>query len=346
METPSTTPPGRFVGVLPMRAPICDAKWSPCGRFVALGHNDAPLILCAATGLVLRTLRFAEPQPEFHLRNIAYTRDGECLLAATQTDVTAWHTGTGAPVLHQTVETRDGGFEFGVSLAGGSRMVASNMHLWQMEGARLVAVRSHAEGSRSCHFSPDGRWLAAGSRSHGTTVTDVETGVIVNRLPSQAQNLVWAPDGGRLLTLAHGDARIWDLGGGTVAATLVNRTFDLGPLGPRDKDEGDDVSPRVTCDWSRDGKWLATGGGSIGPVVTWTPDGRAVSCEYYDDDDEDIMADPTDETLLEAEDIGLDDRMFSYNLAISPDSSAMVVVYEDAWYEKNVIRILGNIAFL
>ena len=106
------------------------------------------------------------------------------------------------------------------------------------------------------------------------------------------------------------------------------------------------MSPRVTCDWSRDGKWLATGGGSIGPVVTWTPDGRAVSCEYYDDDDEDIMADPTDETLLEAEDIGLDDRMFSYNLAISPDSSAMVVVYEDAWYEKNVIRILGNIAFL
>jgi WD40 repeat protein len=111
---------------------------------------------------------------------------------------------------------------------------------WTAETGRQVLVTV---------FSPDGKTLASGGSDGAVRLWDTDTGKLRREVPpavglEQVQGLCYTPEGKTLVTLARGEARLWD------AHTLA----PLASLTPPDAGRG------MALALSPDGKMLAVGG--------------------------------------------------------------------------------------
>ena len=129
------------------------------------------------------------------------------------------------------------------------------IELWDLHTSSLQAtLRGHTWFVETLVFSPDSKLLASGGREGVIYVWDTNTGERKKTLEGHqisVNALAFSPNGRMLASAGYGDIRLWDVGTGTLQATLVEQ-----------KDSGQ--SDAIALAFSPDGETLAsTAGGKI-----------------------------------------------------------------------------------
>ena len=120
-------------------------------------------------------------------------------------------------------------------------------------------LEGHKEAARSVSFSPDGKTLAVGATGGGIKLWAVATGKEIATLDaatSGVNSVAFSPDGTMLAATSRPTGRVGQRRGVAVPPRRQGRVRQgRGAEGPR--------APRVlSLAWSRDGKRLASGGGT------------------------------------------------------------------------------------
>jgi WD40 repeat protein len=159
----------------------------------------------------------------------------------------------------------------------------------------LMTLTGHDGPVSSCGFSPDGRFIVSGSEDRSARLWNAETGkelACVRAHKGSVRAALFLPDGKTIVTGA-GDAslKLWDPGLGVVQGDLVGHTTGIvaaacSPDGRRLVSASRDRSLIVwdvasrqkvrtlkigevwACDWSGDGRLIASGGGD-GRLELW-----------------------------------------------------------------------------
>lgn len=199
------------------------AAFSPDGRLLAAGG-------AAGTVTVLDLSRPDEPrawdsltQPESAVQDLAFTRDGSTLLAATSDPALYAWTATGSQGRLQSRTAAFDGEVLAVDTTGGGLVATGSgdgvLRLWRRSGDRLALLRELPVGEsgtavRSVAFSPDGRRVAAGATDKLVRVSRVGSGRPVQTLTgfsSWVNDLSFSGDGSMLAGAASGGlVQVWD----------------------------------------------------------------------------------------------------------------------------------------
>jgi WD40 repeat protein len=149
----------------------------------------------------------------------------------------------------------------------------NSIELWDAETGRLRALlQGHSSTIYTLAFSADGSLLASASRDGTARLWDVETGQSVATLRAGkeiARRVIFNPEGTLLAVGYHTQARVWDVAGAMLRATLsrhsdINKMVLFGTY-------MDGVEIRL----SPDGKLLLTIGNKS--VNVWTITGEPVT---------------------------------------------------------------------
>ena len=207
---------------------------------------------------------------------VAFTPDGKNLVSVSfDKSVRVWDVATGEPV--RTIWPPAGPGEGGMMIAAavspdGKRMAVAGIgpdpkvarhpvYVLDLATGRLVRVLTGPAGVVNfVAYSPDGRFLAAGSHDSAAHVWDADGKPVATLRGHKGmiEALAFAPDG-RLLTTAHDmTARVWSLPDGKL----------LTAWDAHDK-------PISAAAWNKDGATVATAA-QDGAVKFWTPAGKLV----------------------------------------------------------------------
>jgi hypothetical protein len=136
----------------------------------------------------------------------------------------------------------------------------ARIQIFALDENRLArTLAGHDHDIVSLTFSPDGRWLASGSRDQTAIVWNVASGSAKHVLrvhTGHVWGLAFSPDSSRLVTTSHDHtARIWEVASGRELFRLDGHT------------------DKVQCAaWSADGRTIATGGFDL-KLLLWNADG-------------------------------------------------------------------------
>jgi WD40 repeat protein len=231
------------------------------------------MALAAGGGLIWRANR--ELRQTLYFQNIAladrewsannFSRV-EKLLEECPADLRSWEwhyikrlRHKGLPIMEHTAVVLD------VAVSPDGRQIAACqdefIKLWDAQtGQNLGTLEGHRGRVSSVAFSPDGRWLEAGSWDGKVKIWDAQTGQNMGTLEGhqcKVSSVAFSPDGKRLASAGEADAggrevTIWDAATGQVVLTLQ------GHAGP------------VRCvTFSPDNQRLATGGFERSSISVW-----------------------------------------------------------------------------
>ena len=273
---------------------------SPDGRWLATGGGHtarlwdltakdpaaAAIVLCAGEGMGMESVKLAmSPDGSRLLTNI-------CSFGRAGTRVTCrrWSLRTPSPGVEPVVlGARDSVVAAAFScdgrwLATGGSSVDKTAHLWDLtakdpSAAPRMTFGGHERAVHALAISPDQHWLVTGSqygpaRLWDLTAKDPTASSTVLQAPEfrspQGNGVLVvavSPDSRRLVTLGglvRHTARLWDLGAKDPFATsIVLGEADLWVQG------GSRSVASAPVAFSPNGRWLAIGGSSIGPVRLW-----------------------------------------------------------------------------
>ena len=193
---------------------------------------------------------------------VVFTPDGrQVLTISLDKSIRVWDVKTARTlrVLRPPVDDGYEGSLYTAALSRDGRLLAvggynkpgrrwGHIHLIDLAENRLVrTLAGHTHDVIALAFSPDGKWLASGSRDNTAILWDVSTGAhrhVLRAHKGHVWGLAFSPDNLRLATGSHdGTARVWEVETG-------REVFSLN--GHADK---------VNCvAWSPDGRTIATGG--------------------------------------------------------------------------------------
>ena len=192
----------------------------------------------------------------------------------------------------------------GKYLASGSTKIIKGKYFWNDDtycgelfiwdansGQRLKTLEGHSNSVWSVCWSPDGKYLASGSRDNTVIIWDANSGQRLKTLKGHywdVRSVGWSPDGKYLASGSYDlTIKIWDANSGQKLKTL----------------EGHSENVKSVC-WSPDGKYLASGSrdnkviiwdansgqrlktleghSSYVSSVCWSPDGKYLVSGSYD----------------------------------------------------------------
>jgi WD40 repeat protein len=236
------------------RGPGREVAFSPDGQILATSSVDSTVKLWRVPdGKLLRTL----PHPE-GVTSIAFSPDGTQIVSGSyDSKVRVWRLSDGA--LSRTLAGHVGTV-WSVAFSPDGTLIASSgedrtVKLWRAsDGALTNTLKGHTLNVWSIAFSPNGQLLASGSFDKTIKLWRVDTGALVRTLTGSKEAVVhidFSPDG-QLIASGGDDTqiRLWRVADGTIARTL----------------SGSDHVYSVA--FSRDGKWLVSGGRARGNLAT------------------------------------------------------------------------------
>jgi len=223
------------------------------GRLVTACKDKTAKVFDLATGD--QTLEMAH---RGHVTSARFSSNGEWLVTSSQdgalrlfraTDGSeaARLLGHGVPVNCAAV-TPDGRKVFSGDTTG--KILA-----WDVRRPMSFAPTYQVDGAWSCVFSPDGGRIATGTNQKVIQIRDAANlDVVVTTEPfgSLAVDVAWAPDGSRIA-------------GGSNDGTF--RVFDAKSGKELWKSQG--KGQMRSADWSRDGRYVASGAGGSGVAYVW-----------------------------------------------------------------------------
>ena len=205
--------------------------FSPDGRTLATGCEDGnATIWDISSGKEQRIL----PQ-DGSVKSVAFSPDGKWL--ATGGEYNAIHVwnlstnnATNLTLANNTTILSVAFSPDGKKLAAAAN-TADNAHdtvmVWNAStGSQILQTPPvHSDRIHSIAFSPDGAWIATGSRDSKTWILDASTGeklFVLDHGNSVVESVAFSPDGKRLATACNDDntARIWDLSTKKVVARM------------------------------------------------------------------------------------------------------------------------------
>ena len=189
--------------------------FSPNGKRLALaGSNGVIYLWNLPRGSQSRSLRSGSP-----INSIAFSRNGQMLVAGGATAVTLWNVATGRqygpPLTGQLAAVYSVAFNPGgtvLAAAGANRTIS----LWRYPiGARFgVSIVPRADPIHSVAFSPNGLVVASGNAQGEIVLTNWKNGQELRELPGsdgELGDLAFAPTGNILAAAyADGTIRLWD----------------------------------------------------------------------------------------------------------------------------------------
>jgi len=212
---------------------------SPDRRWLGVGDLYGPAsILNVQTG----SLRFSLPgEPGTAVYGVSFSPDGSRIATVGQDNtVRVWDANHGVVLLaftgHGGGDT--GGLFFNIIDVAfspdGERLATAGtdgtVKVWDSAtGSLLLTLTGYPGGLASVRYSPDGRFIAAGSDDGDSTarVWDAHTGNLVYTLTGHELwvfGLAFSPDSSLLATSSGGGiVKIWDLASGTEVRTLPNQ---------------------------------------------------------------------------------------------------------------------------
>ncbi len=230
------------------------------GRRAATGHADGRIALWDIdSGARLARLKRSDAA----ITSIAFTRDGEKLLAAGQDSVLSiWEANTGQSNEPQTpadvIEAHDGAVSATAYASRGPYIATGGadrtVRLWRAGDTSLVRTyRGHKEAITSLAFSPDGRYVAAAALDGRIRVWSTSSSSLY-RLNSSHKGaiggLAFSPAGDMIASAGRdGSVQVWQLRQGRQVQALAEqgtpaRALAFAPDGRRAAVAGDDGGVR------------------------------------------------------------------------------------------------------
>jgi WD40 repeat protein len=212
-----------------------DLAFHPDSRLLAMPSSDNRIqVWDASSGRKVLDLR-GDEGGESRVRSVAFSPDGRFLASGgDDKSVKVWDTTTGEAM----VTCRHGGPVKGVAFSRDGLRLASvsggtnepgEVKVWNAATGELIhTFPGQAVPNPVVHvaFSPNGRWLAAGSvdnTDHTVKVWNVTTGEEVYILSGHEDwiiNVIFTPDGRRLVSLGRDrQVNVWDLPSGEPGAS-------------------------------------------------------------------------------------------------------------------------------
>ena len=192
------------------------AEISNDGEFFVTGSTDGIVRLWeTATGRIVYEMNHGEG-----INALSFSPNGDWVASAGEDHlVCIWSLQTGKLV--RKLEGHQNEVMKVVVSPQGDRLVTASpdftARIWQASTGELLHVLPHQGEVVDAVFSPDGRFVASGARDRTAKIWNAETGQLHVRdlLHEHAvRNVVFSPDGKRLLTIDFRGPRQWDVASG------------------------------------------------------------------------------------------------------------------------------------
>lgn len=261
---------GREVAALTASTdPVTSVAFGDEGRLIAAGAKDGSVRLWDLTS---RTAKVLGPEHTGTVVGLAFAPDGKFVVSTTERGevrVNEILTGAARDLRGHLMPVR------GAVVSPDSERILTGgedtyLKVWDTATGQELTNLMRRDVSAAA-WSPDGRWVAAGSRDGRLCVYRLPTfpPAAVYRQPTNVGVLAALPGGGIVTADRVGEVRVWSSAGATPVARLVVRPHDSGPVRPQAVLGGG--APALAV--SPDGPTVAVGAGG-GEVVLWDANRR------------------------------------------------------------------------
>lgn len=211
---------------------ISAVAFSRDGKLIASGSMDATVRLWdAVIGRALHTLRGHRGT----IINVAFSSNDKVLTSISDdSEVRLWDVTTEMPL--QILGGHTNYDDYPVAVSADGEILASGFEgtigLENMKTQALLHLLESSDEILSLSFSPDGQILASGSPYGVVQLWDVATGVIMQRLKGELEDvnaIAFSPNG-KILALAGQTVQLWDVATASPLQTLKGHRHDVGHM--------------------------------------------------------------------------------------------------------------------